>query len=389
SAGGDQCIDTLVVGGGLSGSTAAFYLQQRGIDCRLAEANSQLGGNIISKSENGFKWEEGPNSFQPTNEILKLAKDLDMLEDLVLSDPSDPRYIYYDNKLQALPMSVQELITSNLLSCAGKGKAVAGAMGFVSPKPKDKEESIKEFACRHLGQEVFERVVDPFVSGIYAGDPDSLSMKAALGKIQVLEDSGLTSSLVEGAIASFLKNVTSTSDEKDAPNGLPKVPSGSLGTFKNGMGSVLKKVSTIQRYLGPTTVKQSHELVNLQKDGADWVSSFDTPTGEKTFRSKSVLLSMPAYAAAKVLSKARDGSAGVVPEAEILNSIRYPGVVSVTLAYPSNAFKVSKLKGFGHLIPRSMHIRTLGTIWTSSLFPGQAPDGYSTVRSFIGGASDP
>lgn len=163
---------------------------------------------FATKIENGFKWEEGPNSFQPTNEILKLAKDLDMLEDLVLSDPSDPRYIYYDNKLQALPMSVQELITSNLLSCAGKGKAVAGAMGFVSPKPKDKEESIKEFACRHLGllhmiidgccywifltrnpsvttgQEVFERVVDPFVSGIYAGDPDSLSMKAALGKVR-------------------------------------------------------------------------------------------------------------------------------------------------------------------------------------------------------------
>ena len=173
SADGDQCIDTLVVGGGLSGSTAAFHLQQRGIDCRLTEANAQLGGNIISKSgaytdirrficilvlivslivtDNGFKWEEGPNSFQPNNEILKLAKDLDLLDDLVLSDPSDPRYIYYDNKLQALPMSVQELISSDLLSCSGKAKAVAGAMGFVSPKPKGKEESIKEFACRHLG----------------------------------------------------------------------------------------------------------------------------------------------------------------------------------------------------------------------------------------------
>lgn len=174
--------------------------------------------------ENGFLWEEGPNSFQPNNHILKLAKDLDMLDDIVLSDPSAPRYIYYDNKLQALPMNVPDMLTSELLSYSGKASAFAGAIGFVSPKPKNKEESIKEFVTRHLGRfecllcilcfwsrihmnvslyvvlnlrfyvytmtahvivgdEVFERVVDPFVSGIYAGDPELLSMKSALGKV--------------------------------------------------------------------------------------------------------------------------------------------------------------------------------------------------------------
>lgn len=96
-------------------------------------------------------WEEGPNSFQPTTDILKLAKDLNMLDDIVLSDPAAPRFIYYDHKLQALPMSVSEMLQSELLTAAGKLKAFVGAMGYVSPKPLGKEETIKEFVTRHLG----------------------------------------------------------------------------------------------------------------------------------------------------------------------------------------------------------------------------------------------
>jgi oxygen-dependent protoporphyrinogen oxidase len=342
---------------------------------------------FVASIENGYIWEDGPNSFQPNAPILRLAKDLDMLDELVLSDPSDPRYIYYDNKLQALPMSVTDIFTSDLLTTAGKAKAVAGAMGFVSPKQKDKEETIKEFVCRHLGEEVFERVVDPFISGVYAGDPDRLSIKAAMRKIHILEESGWTPGLVEGALWSYLFNSTSNSDTAEFQKGLPKIPSGSLGSFKQGMESLLRR---IQRYLGPATVKTSHKLLNLERDGKEWISNFATPEGEKSIRSKSVLLAMPAFAVADILSKKSSGSGkdALIPEAELLNKIVYPSVTSVTLAYPNNAFK-RELKGFGHLIPRSMQIRTLGSIWASSLFPGRAPDGFSIVRSFIGGALDP
>ncbi len=103
-------------------------------------------------AENGFLWEEGPNSFQPNPFILKLAKDLDLLDELVLSDPSAPRFVYWNDELQALPSSISDLLTFRLLSFTGQFRAASGALGFINLKPKDKEESVKEFFVRHLGK---------------------------------------------------------------------------------------------------------------------------------------------------------------------------------------------------------------------------------------------
>ena len=112
----------------------------------------------------------------------------------------------------------------------------------------------------------------------------------------------------------------------------------------------------------------SHKLVKVLRDGDSWVSVFETSSGKtKQVRSKALILTSPAYVTSGIM-----GEGGVLPAAEELSNVNYPPVASVTVAYPNDAFKVP-VRGFGHLIPRAMKIRTLGTIWSSSLFPVLTP----------------
>lgn len=142
--------DAIVVGSGLSGATAAFYLDRLGLDVLLIEERNNVGGNVRSKQVDGYIWEEGPNSFQPSPSILNFASDLGIIEKLVLANASLPRYIYWNDRLHALPTKVVDFLKSQLLSSKGKLRLVFGLLGFIAKKPTA-EESIKEFSIRHFG----------------------------------------------------------------------------------------------------------------------------------------------------------------------------------------------------------------------------------------------
>ena len=163
---------------------------------------------------------------------------------------------------------------------------------------------------------------------------------------------------------------------------MPKIPGGSLGSFKAGLQSLPLKVAEL---LGPR-VRLNHKLVSVSKTASGaWLAKFETKDKQiKSIEAKALLLTAPSYATAEVVG----GPDGVNPSASRLKDVYYPPVASVTIAYPNEAFK-KPLVGFGHLIPRKMKVRTLGTIWSSSLFPGRAPEGYTMLLNYIGGAQDP
>ena len=372
-------LQTLIIGAGISGLSLAHHLdKQQSSSLLVCEAQDRVGGNIVSRESEGFSWEEGPNSFQPGPELLRLTVDLGLQSDLLLADRRLPRFVYWQNTLHPVPMSPPDAIKTQLLSDAGKLRAFLGAVGFVSPAlgksiaEQGGEETVRQFFQRHLGAEVTERLVAPFVSGVYAGDVDVLSASSAFARVTNLEEVG--GGLVAGALLSRRQNPKPPVDPD-----LPKTRPGELGSFKQGLKQLPEAIAN---RLGDR-VKLQWKLVAIRPTERNtYLCEMETPEGNKTIETRSLVLTTPAYITSELLADlAPSGS-------KALEEIPYPPVAGVIVAYPKSALK-QPLVGFGNLIPRGQGIRTLGTIWTSSLFPGKAPDDWQLFNNFIGGATYP
>ncbi len=166
-----------VIGGGISGLACAYRLQQLGVPLTLLEAEERAGGLIGTEEKDGFLFESGPQSFQGTEVLLDLIRELGIEGELCKADPKAPRFVLRHGKLQKVPMSPQALLTSSLL---GPRVAVEGGHRTIRrTKPPSEEESVANFVRRKFGHEILEYLVAPFVSGVYAGDPEKLSLRAA------------------------------------------------------------------------------------------------------------------------------------------------------------------------------------------------------------------
>ena len=385
-------VDALIVGAGISGLSLAHALQKEAktgspLKILVAESQGRVGGNITTATADGFLWEEGPNSFSPTPELMKLAVDVGLKQELIFADRKLPRFVYWQNKLQPVPMTPQAMIQSRLLSFPGKLRALFGALGFVAPamgatlSQQGGQETVSEFFRRHLGTEVMQRLVEPFVSGVYAGDPQQLSAAAAFGRVTKMADLG--GGLVAGALLSARKKPPQPSLGKGGlkivadPN-VPKTKPGELGSFKGGLKALPEAIAAQLA----DRLKLNWHLTRLDRTEREtYIAVFSTPDGQQEVEARTVVLTTPAYITAELLQPLQ-------PEvSSVLQAFTYPTVACVVLAYPVSDVK-GKLVGFGNLIPRGQGIRTLGTIWTSSLFPNRAPAGWQTLSSYIGGATD-
>ncbi|MEN9225641.1 MAG: protoporphyrinogen oxidase [Thermostichus sp. HHBFW_bins_43] len=378
--GGDPTLirkKVVVIGAGITGLTLALRLQQglKGSGGQgsqpvlLAESSNRVGGCISSPSKDGYRWEEGPNSFTPVPALLNLIAEVGLADQLLLADGKLPRYVYWEKELLPVPMSPPAAIGSRLLSIGGKLRALRGLLGFVAPPP-GREETVRQFFRRQLGSEVVERLIVPFTSGVFAGDVDQLSASGAFHRIASLEER--YGSLFAGAWRS-----PRSRPEPLSPQIQPPPKRGQLGNLRQGLSQLPQAIA---QQLGDT-LQLGWTATHLKRqEDAYWVG-FRTPGGPCWVEAEQVILTLPAYGAATLLQELN-------PQASrLLAGIPYPPVAVVTLAYPADALP-QPLRGFGHLIPRSQGFRTLGTIWASCLFPERAPQGYHCFLSFIGGATD-
>lgn len=355
--------DTIILGAGLSGLTTAYQLMKQGYRVLVLEKNNRPGGAVLSHSSDGFLCEGGPNSLQEIPEFICLAKELGLEEQLVFADPKSPRYVYWKNKLTAVPLNPPAFVASPLISPLGKLKV---ALEPFVPKGTNGEESVAQFVERRLGSEILAKLVAPFISGVFAGNPHELSVNAALPRLKALEDKH--GSLIRSLLKANKKQQGSSSIRR-------------LCSFKDGM-AVLPYA--LARSLGEAVLYQS-SVQRFERNSSGYRIYLEDG---RSYESTTVICTSPSYIAATLL-------ADFLPQAaQALNQIVYPAAATVCLAYPDAAFSTTSPSpcstgGFGHLIPREQGVRSLGGIWSSSLFPGRAPKGWQLITCFIGGTTDP
>lgn len=351
--------DVVIVGAGITGLVTAYQLTKQNIRLTILEQNTRVGGVINSSRVNGYLLEYGPNSFQESDEVNQLISELNLNAELVTANPKMPRYVYLNGKLQAVPLSPPALISSKLLSLSGKLRILAEP---IISKPKEaKEESIASFVKRRLGPQVHDRLVAPFVSGIYAGNTEELSLAASFPTLATLENN--YGSLLIGAIKTARNNKASGK----------KPIAKRLCSFADGLATLPQ---TLANYL-KDSLKTSCEILSINVNKGNYIVKYKQNNVVTEIISKCVVLATPAYISAKWLSN-------IPALANELLAIKYAPIAVVHLSLPLEI----DLNGFGFLVPRNQGIRLLGSIWNSSLFPNRSPNKEILLTNFIGGSHD-
>jgi len=354
-----------IIGGGICGLACAYRLHQLGIPALLLESSEQVGGLIATVEKDGFLFESGPQSFQGTETLLKLINELGIEQDLQKANPKAPRYVLRHGRLEKVPMSPQAILGSSLISVSSRLKIVSEPLRRT--KPPGEEESVANFVRRKFGHEILEYLVSPFVSGVYAGDPELLSLKAAFPTLEEWERQ--YGSVIRGAMKSR--------PEKGSRKGPPP-----LCSFRQGMDKLTQAIADKLRGQAISgTRATSIRRASLASGTAQYEIRVVRGGQEETIAARAVVVATPAYVASHLLIEVS------APLAKSLSSIAYAPVAVVAAGYHTRQ-TAHPMNGFGFLIPRAEKLRNLGTIWNSSLFPGRAPEGMMSITSFIGGATD-
>src|SRR5260370_38708243 len=174
-------VPAIVVGGGISGLVCAYALRQLGVEAQVLESSQHAGGLIASERRDGFLLEMGPQSFSGTAALRSLCAELGIADHLVQAPAKAPRYVLIDNALKAVPLNPAAMLTSSLLSRRTKWRIARDAIGTTRAPLED--ESVEAFVRSKFGEEPLDRLVAPFVSAVYAGDPARLSLPTAFPQL--------------------------------------------------------------------------------------------------------------------------------------------------------------------------------------------------------------
>lgn len=365
----DSSPSVVVIGAGISGLCAGYWLKKRGIAVTLLEKDAEPGGTMRTSREEGWLSEAGPNSALETTPLLpQLFGELDILGRRVYAgDAASRRYILRDGLLRAIPMTSSELISTRLLSMKGKLRMMKEP--FIGRALE--EESVSDFITRRLGHELLDYAIDPFVAGVYAGDPRKLSVQDAFPKIYALESTH--GGLIRGMLA--LRNERKLPENMGIGRARPFSFAEGMQTLPrilaDELGDSLLLNTSVEHIIPMRAGRAPVYTVAVRRNGAP-----------ESMRAAAVVLASPAHSTGGIIRR-------IDPEtAKILESVYYPPLASVYLGFKREQIAIP-LDGFGFLVPGVERRKILGTIWSSEMFPGRAPPGCAALTTFVGGARQP
>lgn len=348
-------MNVAVIGGGITGLVTAWHLQQLGATARVFEGGEAAGGNMRSRQlPGGYVVELGPNSLQLSPELEQLLKELNLEGQIQEPETvSSRRYVVRAGKVRELPGKPQQLLFSGFFSLGAKLR-VLGELRRPAQAP-DPQETIAGFFQRRFGREILDYAVNPFVSGIYAGDPAQLLVHKTFPQLPALEQAH--GSVLRG----FARTVKGAARRR-------------IISLRGGLQAL---TDALVARLPQLQLRTRVEAL-LPEPGGRYRLRLAGQT-EPTEVFDAVVLALPAYAAAPLLQPL-DAAA-----AEALAAVHYPPMTAVHTAYDRSAVQ-HPLNGFGALSPRVEQPVAAGTLWSSSLFPDRAPAGQVLLTSFVGGA---
>jgi oxygen-dependent protoporphyrinogen oxidase len=382
-----------IIGGGITGLTAGFYLQRRGVPVTVYEATSRVGGAIQSLRRDGYLAEFGPNTILETSpKITQLVADAGLQSRRLDPDPkAEARYVVRYQRPIEMPGSPLGFFTTPLFTLGAKLAVLCEP--FRPVKRDGQEESIANFVRRRLCKEFLDHAIDALVAGIYAGDPEKLSVQQAFPKLAALEEK--YGSMIKGQILGARERKKRGEIAKDRA---PKF------SFDEGL-QVLP--DTLRDILGES-VKLNTSVTKLVQTSGGWTAEFRNADGAGQAEHSAVLYAGTAFRLAELVvelgapvsdpaSSADTSTPGRRPalqpgsgrlDLSVFSEIRYPPVASVVLGFRREDV-AHPCNGFGMLIPRVEGFKILGTIFSSALFPNRAPAGHHTFTSYIGGERYP
>ncbi|HKV13213.1 MAG TPA: protoporphyrinogen oxidase [Thermoanaerobaculia bacterium] len=348
-------LDVAIVGGGISGLTTAFHLQRGGLRVAVLEASERVGGAMETFSDGPWRFEMGPNTVLENNPgVGRLIRDSGMEGEKVTASPTAKRrYLYKGGTLVPLPSSPLGFLKTPLFPASAKLRLLKEP--WIGRPDNGTEESIAQFVRRRLGQAFLDYAVGPFVSGVYAGDPERLSVRWAVPKIHSLEAEH--GSLIRGALA-----------RRKGP-----APGGAMISFREGLEELPRRLA---REIGDVRTGVLVRRIVPADHG------FRVETDEGVVEAGRVVLAVPADVAARLLEEATSG------KSLLFDEIPYAPVAIVSLGL-RRADVGHPLEGFGFLSPRKEGLNVLGCLFPSEIFPARAPEGHVALAAFVGGRTNP
>ena len=351
-----------VIGAGISGLSAAHFVKKihPNANVTIFERTDRVGGNIRTEVHDGHVFEFGPRSFLgKSKELLEIIEDIDLWNDIEFADKSaKKRYIYKNNDLVEIPFGPKALFSNPIIK-----KPIRTLLKEWKSKPVNVYDSVKIFSDRHFGYDVTQYMVDPALSGIYAGNITKLSTNAVFPQLKKYEQE--YGSVLKG----MFKNRKNGVDSGKYSKNVMDVGKHTTYTIIGGLQRLAEQII----HKNEINVLFNQQIKSI-KQTVD--KSAEVRVGDAVYKYDKVIVTTPSYVSAHILRECDEEFY------KALGLVKYAPIAVVNAAYEK---KVLDISGFGYLVPQKERQKILGTVFNSNIFPSVSPNGETNLSIMLGG----